>query len=570
MQVKTARGGLKPDRNRGNSVHFAFSYLFLILLITPLVFLLSGHTAHFNLILQNRFLTNVPDSRIFAWKDMPVLWDQYFQNRPGIPLAMILENRAPARAPNPRETPLKDLPGLWDRYLNDWTAFRELFMPGYIYTYEKLLGTYVSEYVTGRGNELFMNHAAPVVNAALGITPYSDTKKENVRLTAAGKHAYFMSKGIPYYLFLAPDKSTLYPELLQFYSDWIPHQNWYPEQVSTLQKAHVRFYPLNGFLRQFKDHERLYDVMFDNCHWNGNALRHAYEYMARTLAKDNAAFAPAAYGRYWGLEERHAVMSVYGGEDTEFIRLKHQGDFSCRELPSQYRSRGYNKICTNSAVSKGSLWFFSDSYFGETHGSYGVTPFVHNVHTYIHRHYNTGKKPFTELADETMKLGRPDAVIEEFVERMGGPQHSLFDPMLRILGDFWMKTGGIFLEHRTDLSAFSLHNIDRPNPAPYELVFKSGNMLSLKDPAAADDLGRAVVMGELNAPANAVVRILYKDSETNTEKHQDFRIRKGQQIFHETIHVKPFSKVSLSLQFLTPGKYSFGKIQEIDDLRERM
>ena len=133
-----------------------------------------------------------------------------------------------------------------------------------------------------------------------------------------------------------------------------------------------------------------------------------------------------------------------------------------------------------------------------------------------------------------------------------------------------LKTGGIFLEHKTDLSAYSLQNIDHPNSVSNELVFKQDGLLSLKAPAAADDLGRVIVMGELNAPANAVVRVLYKDSETSTDKYQDFRIRKGPQLFHETIHVKPFSRVRLSLQFLTPGKYSFGKIQEIDDLRGRM
>ena len=107
-------------------------------------------------------------------------------------------------------------------------------MPGYIFTYEKVLKTYVSEYVTGEGDELFMNHAAPVVNAALGISEYPNQQKENIRLTAAGKHAYFLSKDIPYYLFLVPDKSTIYPELLPFYAKWIPHKNWYHAKVETL------------------------------------------------------------------------------------------------------------------------------------------------------------------------------------------------------------------------------------------------------------------------------------------------------------------------------------------------
>ena len=448
--------------------------------------------------------------------------------------------------------------------------FRQIFLPGYIYTYEHILRTYVSEYVTGYRNELFINHAAHVVDAALGIRPLPLSVKEHVRLTAAGKHAYFLSKGIHYYLFSVPDKSTLYPEWLPFYAKWIDHRTWYSEQTETLKKANIGFFPLNDFLLQFKDNERLYDVAYDNEHWNGRAIAHAYKYIADILAKDNPVFSPVPYNEYYELIDTPVTWSVYGSEKTKFIRLKHTKDYSCSIIPYQYRTDNYNQLCINNTHIKGSLWFFSDSYFGGAHGLRGVTPFVHNVHTYIHRHYGMGKKPFTKLADETMKLGKPDAVIEEFVERMAGIVHSLFDPKLRVLGDFWMKTSGIFLDYRTDLSSFSLQNIDHPNPASNDLVFKPGNQLSLKAPAAADDLGRVVVMGHLNAPANGVVRILYRDSETNTEKHQDFKIRKGPQIFHETIHVKPFSKVSLSLQFLTPGKYSFGKIQEIDDLRERM
>ena len=82
-------------------------------------------------------------------------------------------------------------------------------MPGYIFVYEKALKTYVSEYVTGSGSELFMNHAAPVINAALEIRPYTQQAKENIRLTAAGKYAYYRSKGIPFYLFLPKQLSFL-------------------------------------------------------------------------------------------------------------------------------------------------------------------------------------------------------------------------------------------------------------------------------------------------------------------------------------------------------------------------
>lgn len=506
--------------------YYIFSLLFLTLLVSPIAFKLCKQDIWLNLVGENRNLT---------------------------------------KAPNFKASPLKDLPKLWDQYFKDRLPFRQVFMPGYIFAYEKVLKTYVSEYVTGYGDELFMNHAAPVIDASLEIFPYSPQAKEHVRLTAAGKHAYFMSKGIPYYLFLPPDKSTLYPELLPFYATWIPHRTWYQDQVATLSKAHIRFYPLNELLLKYKSQERLYDVMFDNCHWNGNALVHAYNYMAEVLAKDNPIFKPVALNEYYGTIKQPVSMSVYGNEITDWIVLKHSEDFSCSLPPETYRSDAYNQYCVNRTKGKGALWFFSDSYFGATHGSDAKSPFIHNVHTYLHRSYGLFK-PFTQLADETLAFNRPDAVVEEFVERMGGIQHTWNDPLLRVLGDFWMKTQGIFLDHRSDLSAFTLTNADVSGNA---LTVQPGNRLTLKEPAVADDLGKVVVMGKLDPPADCAVRIHYQE-DGGPEQILDFGLPKAAPVFHQAVHVKPYAKVRLSVEFLTPGSYGLGQLKEIDDLKARM
>ena len=529
--AKNSRIGNETHISKTGLTQFLFSYIFLIFISTPLIF-------------------------------------SFFRQDFSINVWIIGENRNLANAPDFKSTPIRELPKAIDQYLKDRMPFRQVFMPGYVYVYENLLKTYVVECVTGTGREIFVNHVAPVIDASLEIQPFSLSAKEHVRLTAAGKYAYFFSKDIPYYLFLAPDKTTLYPEFLPFYASWIPHRTWYEEQVETLGKAHIKFFPLNDYLKQFKDNGRMYDIVFDNGHWNGNALVHAYDYMAKILSKDNQLFTPVPYGEYYGIEELPVTFSVYGGEKTSFIKLKHTENFSCSTLPEQYRAGEYNKLCINNAVSDGSLWFFSDSYFGQTHGSEAITPFVHNVHTYIHRHYGMAK-PFTQLADETLPFNRPNAVVEEFVERMGGPQHTWADPKLRILGDFWMKTNGILLDYKTDLSKFILQDIVCSDNVKDEVLIGADNRLSLKESAVADDLGRVVVMGKLNAPSNAAVRIIYSD-ESGANRTQDFGIAQGAQLFHETIHVKPFSKIKLSLRFLTPGKYRLEKIQEIDDLRERM
>ena len=156
--TKQTRGGVYRSFHTCSFTNFIFSYLFLILLSAPLIFSLFHH-----------------DFSIESIK--------------------IGENRNLASAPDFRTAKLSDLPRLWDQYFKDNTPFRQIFMPGYIFTYENLLKTFVSEFVTGKNGDLFPNRAAPVVNAALGVVPYSEQAKEQIRLTAAGETRVFSEQG---------------------------------------------------------------------------------------------------------------------------------------------------------------------------------------------------------------------------------------------------------------------------------------------------------------------------------------------------------------------------------------
>ena len=91
--------------------HFVYSYIFLILLSAPLIFCL-------------------------------------FREDFSIDVIIIGENRYLANAPDFRKTKLNDLPKLWDQYFKDRTPFRQIFMPGYVYFYEKLLQDMAMRYLS--------------------------------------------------------------------------------------------------------------------------------------------------------------------------------------------------------------------------------------------------------------------------------------------------------------------------------------------------------------------------------------------------------------------------------------
>ena len=63
---------------------------------------------------------------------------------------------------------------------------------------EVLLKSYVSENITGKNDELF--NASPVVYSALVVNHFDSIFQERLRLSAAGKFAFFYSKNIPFYL----------------------------------------------------------------------------------------------------------------------------------------------------------------------------------------------------------------------------------------------------------------------------------------------------------------------------------------------------------------------------------
>ena len=322
-------------------------------------------------------------------------------------------------------------------------------MSAYIFTYEKILESYVSEYVTGKNGELFMNHASPIVSASLGIIPYDKPSMENLTLSVAGKYAYYYSKKIPYYLVVVPDKSTLYPEMLPFYSKWIKHDGWYKYEIESLDQAKIPYINLYKPLKALNNKKRMYDKIYDNNHWNGDALELAYNQIAKIISKDNIIFTPVKTPEFYELQDKIVKFGVYGQDKTKFIKIKDKSDIKCGLLDFKYTDEItdlYRTICTNSKKANGTLWIFSDSYFAgthginlfSTHGSDGnVMPFIHNVHTYIHTHYKMSK-PYTDVIRERLIKYYPDAVIEEFVERMRGFPHSLNDPLLRILGDIWL------------------------------------------------------------------------------------------------------------------------------------
>lgn len=161
---------------------------------------------------------------------------------------LINENRNLAVAPTLNDLTLKDFFIKYDEFIKDNMPFRQFFLTSYIYVTENILKSYELEEITGKNNEKFYNTKTnPILEQNLGLYPYSDEAVEWLRLSEAGKYAFFYSKYIPYHLFIIPDKGTLYPEWMPFYSKWIIHDGWYNKQIEALNHANIPYYDLKKY-----------------------------------------------------------------------------------------------------------------------------------------------------------------------------------------------------------------------------------------------------------------------------------------------------------------------------------
>lgn len=515
-----------------------FSAVFLLLICLPCLFKLAGIKLTQQTVKENRVLQDRP-------RGIPASWSQYFRT--------------------------------WDTYFNDRLGLREVCLPAYIAVWERLLEAQVAEFVTGKNGELYMNHAVSIVGNALGLHPISTGERADIRVGVAGRHAFFFAQDIPYYLFLAPDKTTLYPHLLPWYAELIKHEGWYQQKERELKKAHINFYSLKEYLAPFVKDRRLFDHTWDTDHWNGNALALAYPYMAGILARDNPIFEPVTAPDYYDVTIEDKYFFPYGWDKSPYITLKKMDNITCFEPSQDMQSWRYNKTCINKSKTKGSLLFFSDSYFGGTHGSESVTPFVHNVRLYNHRHYfqNQGDTTWSFL-ERSVKEYHPDAVIEEIVERQG-VQYT-YEPIFRILGDTWLGNDGWTLDPAFSpddclLSGCTLQN-DAGNDALLLASSDSKAELTLKRTVTADDFGRIALMMNVAVSEDTQARLYWTKpgEEFSQQKSSAFQLKKGGNLISQVIWLAPHEKVQLRF---SPGVKQnstclFNRIPYLDALRARM
>lgn len=486
------------------------------------------------------------------------------------------ENRKLAAFPDMRKGEWRKLPAQFDSYFSDNLGLRGRFLNAYLRIFNSGLQSPGGRYLTGNQGELFEKEV--VVNA-LGLNPNTPEYLAMLRTAAAGTAAWFSLHDIPYYLFLVPDKSTLYPEWLPFYAHLVPRRGWYAELEKALRSANILFYPLKNFFEENKNEFRLYDKIFDNCHWNGQAIKLFYQNIQKFIPENVYDFDIDNTIEYIQIHNFNINDGIYGNDSVPFLWFE-QKDFledRTKELFGKDRAGWWeSRFFINHNKKDQSIWMISDSYLLGTHGADVLPIFAFNAHKCVNVHFDQFN---SNLAEKLLKDNKPDIVIGEFVERMGGLGFSVVhDKRITMLGDVWTKTPGYVIDGDS-LQTATINNAElSQNGDEIQLKILNSNCSIVFPEIMTDEYGHAMLMSRLHSDIDANTFLFYTLGESRerilsktTMALPVAKIRKGENYVHLHIIATPNTRVKLHFVPAAPtGTYTFLPIPEVEELKKKL
>ncbi len=195
------------------------------------------------------------------------------------------ENRRLAPAPEWRwkRAYLIVFPAKFEAFFNDRFGYRDLLIHWLSLARVQWLHTSASSnVVVGKKGWLYYT-PAPIGQDYERVRPFTDDELAGWKLQLEERRDWLAARGILYYFVIAPDKQTIYPEMLPR----ALRRRHGPSRVDQLQAylqthSDFRILDLRGPLLEAKDRERLY-CMTDS-HWNDRGAYLAYRSLMTAVA----------------------------------------------------------------------------------------------------------------------------------------------------------------------------------------------------------------------------------------------------------------------------------------------
>jgi alginate O-acetyltransferase complex protein AlgJ len=210
--------------------------------------------------------------------------------RPGLFGSELHENRNPAPFPEPSLFFLQRL-GAW---FSDHFGMRSVLISRGTFLQTRILGLKPMnpQVVVGKDGWLFFDEghtaASPRMADLRGYAPLDEALLKKIVTNLESATRVLKHCGIPFYLVMAPDKQTLYPEMLPF-SVGVPSQTRADQLIQALRDApEVNFIDLRAPLREAKSREALPLYKKTDTHWNTLGAFFGYQVVLKRLVADGS------------------------------------------------------------------------------------------------------------------------------------------------------------------------------------------------------------------------------------------------------------------------------------------
>lgn len=203
------------------------------------------------------------------------------------------ETRALAKAPEPPITikAFRDFRHTFDKYFNDHFGFRKFFIRNFnTFYYDFFNQSGTKRVLKGKDGWIFTNRDN-VSETYRNIVKLSNEELEGWNNLVLKPAAFLQSKNIPLVVFIAPDKSTIYPDKMP---DWLKRTNQ-PSIIDQLIKythanSNIIMLDLRPALFEAKNQEQIYYQA--DTHWNAKGAYIAYQEIIKILNKFDSRFQP--------------------------------------------------------------------------------------------------------------------------------------------------------------------------------------------------------------------------------------------------------------------------------------
>ena len=340
------------------------------------------------------------------------------------------ENRTLAARPAFRKDPVKTLPAEIDAYYKDHFGFRKQLIQWQTIIRFKWLGLSNDRIVVGKNGWVFLvrDGQDDLLQDLLGIAPFTPEELASWKQYLEDRQAALSRRGIRYLFVIAPDKWSIYPEMLPTYL----HDRSRPPRMDQLlqylraAKSPVEILDLRDCLLGAKKDGRLY--FQQDTHWNGRGYFVAYREICRRLQKWFPEIEPQALGKDYEIKPMDWAGGDWGEVGLTGENLKYQSEFAyakgtqtSRQIPVDMPPgiipqlpEWYAPIEKVQPQAIHRLLFLHDSFMRSAFADHNEMPFAqHFAESLYVGMVDLPLPPLLALVD----YKHPDVVVEERVQR---------------------------------------------------------------------------------------------------------------------------------------------------------